>query len=128
VCAGQLLPQLRFPLEVDTIDVTRYGNTTQGGELTYRAMPATAVSGRTVLLVDDILDHGVTLAALRDKILASGATRVLIAVLAIKERAARAPIKIDFSGVSVPDRYVFGFGMDVQGYWRNLPAIYAMNE
>ena len=128
VFGGQLLPQLDFPLEVDTLDVTRYGDATRGGELVFRAMPATAVAGRTVLLVDDILDEGITLAALRHRLLAQGAIRVLIAVFAVKQTGRSKPVTADFCGVTLPDRYVFGYGMDVYGYWRNLPAIYALNN
>ena len=128
VFAGQLLPQLDFPLELDTLDVTRYHDATRGGELIFRHLPATPVAGRTVLLLDDILDQGVTLAALRDKLLALGAARVLIAVFARKHTGRATPVSADFFGVDLPDRYVFGFGMDVQGYWRNLPAVYALND
>jgi hypoxanthine phosphoribosyltransferase len=126
VFAGQLLPQLDFPLAVDTLDVTRYGDRTQGGEVQFRQLPATDVAGRTVLVVDDILDQGVTLAAIRDWLLAHGAQRVLIAVFAVKQTARRVPVSADFCGLTVPDRYVFGFGMDVHGYWRNLPVVYAL--
>jgi len=126
VFAGQLLPQLEFPLQLDVLEATRYGNTTSGGALAIRSIPSTPVSGRTVLLVDDILDEGVTLAALRDTLASQGAARVLSAVFAVKQTVRSRPFTADFFGVTVPDVYVFGFGMDVHGYWRNLPAIYAM--
>jgi hypoxanthine phosphoribosyltransferase len=128
VFAGQLLPQLNFPLQVDTVDATRYANSTRGMGIDFRQMPAADVRGRTVLLVDDILDAGVTLAAIRDRLLALGALRVWIAVFAVKAVTRNVGVKVDFAGVTVPDRYVFGFGMDVYGYWRNLPAVYALNE
>lgn len=128
VFAGQLLPQLDFPLEVDVLDVTRYGDATRGGELTFRAMPAAQVAGRAVLVVDDILDQGITLAAVREKLLGLGAQRVMTAIFAVKETGREKPISADFFGVTVPDVYVFGFGMDARGYWRNLPAVYALNE
>ena len=128
VFAGHLLPQLDFPLQVDTLDATRYGASTQGGALVFRHMPLASIAGRTVLLLDDILDHGVTLAAVRDKLLALGALRVWIAVFAVKATPRTLPVTADFLGVTLPDRYVFGFGMDVHGYWRNLPAIYALGE
>ena len=73
VFSGQLLPLLRFPLEFDAIHVTRYGGTTQGGELEWRVLPKESVAGRTVLVLDDILDEGRTLAAIRDKMMALGA-------------------------------------------------------
>lgn len=128
VFAGQLLPQLDFALEVDTLDVTRYGNATQGGELVFRYMPAASLAGRTVLLLDDILDQGLTLTAIRERLLAQGALRVLIAVFAVKQTQRQQPVTADYFGVNLPDRYVFGFGMDVHGYWRNLPAVYALSN
>ena len=85
--------------------------------------------GRTVLVLDDILDEGNTLAAIRERLLELGARKRACAVFADKDlgrdEADRAPIS---SACSVPDRYVFGFGMDANGFWRNLPAIYAMKE
>lgn len=126
--AGHLLPQLRFPLEFDYLDVTRYGNSTQGGGITWKVGPGTAVAGRTVLVLDDILDAGQTLAAIRDALLAAGALRVYSAVFAEKETGRAKPVSADFTGVKVPDRYVFGFGMDVKGLWRNLPEIYALKD
>jgi hypoxanthine phosphoribosyltransferase len=126
VFAGQLLPLLQFPLDFDYIDATRYGENTQGGELHWRMDVPAAVRGRVVLLVDDILDEGRTLAAVRERLLAQGALRVLIAVFADKKLPRTKPVAADFTGVQVPDRYVFGFGMDVHGLWRNLPAVYAL--
>jgi len=128
VFTGQLLPKLAFPLEFGAIEVTRYGNTTSGRQIEWRLAPRDNVAGRTVLVVDDILDEGITLAAVREKLLAQGAKRVLSAVFADKALGRAKPIAADFVGVSVPDRYVFGFGMDAYGLWRNLPAIYALKD
>jgi hypoxanthine phosphoribosyltransferase len=128
VFAGQLLPQLRFPLELDYLDLTRYGNATQGGEIEWRAAPQEAVAGRIVLVVDDILDEGHTLTAIHAKLKAAGSRRVLTAVLAVKDIGRPREVSPDFAGVTVPNRYVFGFGMDVSGAWRNLPEIYALTE
>lgn len=128
VFAGQLLPQLRFPLEFDYIDLTRYGAATHGGEINWRVVPGTAVAGRTVLVLDDILDQGTTLAAVRERLLAAGASRVYYAVLTEKDTGHAKPARADFVGLRLPDRYVFGCGMDVGGAWRNLPAIYALKE
>lgn len=126
--AGQLLPQLRFPLHFDYLDVTRYRSTTSGGEITWKVSPGTAVAGRVVLVIDDILDEGQTLASVRTKLLDAGASEFYSAVFAQKETGRAKPIAADFVGITVPDRYVFGFGMDVYGMWRNLPAIYALRE
>ena len=125
IFAGNLLPRLRFAVDIDYVDVTRYGPSTRGGELNWRAA-IPEVSGRVVLLIDDILDEGLTLAALRRKLLEQGAAEVLIAVFAEKDLPRAKPLRADFSGLVLPDRYVFGFGMDVRGLWRNLPAVYAL--
>ena len=126
VFAGQLLPLLHFPLDFDYVDATRYGPQTQGGVLNWRVDVPAAAHGRTVLLIDDILDEGHTLAAIRDRLLAKGARAVLIAIFADKQLNRVKPVRADFVGTTVPDRYVFGFGMDVKGLWRNLPAVYAL--
>jgi hypoxanthine phosphoribosyltransferase len=126
VFAGQLLPLLRFPLEFDYLDVTRYGGSKQGGTITWYVSPGTEVEGRVVLVVDDILDEGRTLAAIRQKVLAAGAKEFYSAIFADKAIGRAKPISADFVGVTVPDRFVFGFGMDVGGLWRNLPAVYAL--
>lgn len=128
VFAGHLLPQLRFPLEFDYLDVTRYGTAIRGGAITWRLGPAAAVDGRVVLVVDDILDEGHTLALIRQRILAAGAAAFYSAIFAEKNTGRPKAATPDFLGVTVPNRYVFGFGMDVGGAWRNLPAVYALGE
>ncbi len=127
VFAGQLLPRLQFPLEFDYLHVTRYRGATRGGEMEWRVLPGKRVAGRSVLVLDDILDEGETLAAIRDKLLEMGARQVWSAVLTDKANGLDKPIRADFVGLSVPDRYVFGCGMDAYGLWRNLPAIYALD-
>ena len=128
IFAGQLLPQLRFPLEFDYLDVTRYGDATRGGEISWKVNPGTSVAGRIVLVLDDILDEGQTLAAVREKLLALGAVSVYSAVFADKDTGRPKPATADFVGIRLPNRYVFGFGMDISGAWRNLPEIYALKE
>lgn len=128
VFTGNLLPKLRFPLDFDYLHVTRYGGDTGGGELRWIVAPREAIAGRVVLVVDDILDEGITLAAIRDRIFELGAQACLTAVFADKDIGRRKPIGADFVGVTVPHRYVFGFGMDVRGAWRNLPEIYALKD
>jgi hypoxanthine phosphoribosyltransferase len=128
VFSGQLLPKLNFPLEFDYVQASRYHNQTSGKQLVWKVEPTKNVFGRTVLLLDDILDEGHTLAAIKEKCLAQGAKEVIIAVLVEKELNKAKPITADFVGLTVPDRYVFGCGMDVYGWWRNLPAIYALKN
>lgn len=128
IFGGQLLPLLKFPLELDYLDLTRYGDATHGNDIVWNALPAASISGRAVLVLDDILDEGHTLAAVRGKLLALGAVRVLIAVFADKMIGRQKACTPDFTGVTLPNRYLFGFGMDVRGAWRNLPEIYALKE
>ncbi len=124
--AGQLLPQLRFPLDFDYIHATRYGVDTNGGEVVWKVEPQENVADRNVLVVDDILDGGDTLAAIRERILERGAASFQCAVLTDKHTGRKKPILPDYMGLKLPNRYVFGCGMDVAGAWRNLPAIYAV--
>lgn len=126
VFCGQLLTHLRFPLDLDYIHATRYRGGTTGGTIDWRVRPREDVRGRVVLVVDDILDEGHTLAAIRESLLEAGAAEVLNVVFCEKQLPGEKPIRADFVGITVPDRYVFGYGMDVHGAWRNLPAIYAL--
>jgi hypoxanthine phosphoribosyltransferase len=126
VFAGHLLPKLVFPLDCDYLHVTRYGDATSGGALAWVAEPRLPVKGRVVLVLDDILDEGITLAAIKSRLFDQGAAECLVAVLADKQLGRGKPIRPDFVGLQLPNRYVFGYGMDVKGAWRNLPAIYAV--
>jgi hypoxanthine phosphoribosyltransferase len=126
VFAGHLLPQLAFPLEFDYIHVSRYGDKTRGGEIRWKVEPSKQVEGRTVLVLDDILDEGETMAEIRRRVLAMGAARFQCAVFCEKLIDKPKPIAADFVGITVPNRYVFGYGMDVSGAWRNLPAVHAV--
>ena len=124
--AGHLMTQLKFPLEFDYLHVTRYGQETSGGALSWRSAPWTSVKDRTVIVLDDILDEGMTLAAIVERLKELGAKECYTAVATEKLNGKKKPIKADFVALTVPDRFVFGFGMDVRGHFRNLPAIYAM--
>ena len=124
--AGNLLPRLRFPLEFDYVQASRYGRATTGGKIVWTVEPGDNVKGRTVLVLDDILDGGETLKAIRDRVNRLGAAAFFSAVLTDKDLGRAKPIVPDFVGLKLPNRFVFGCGMDVSGAWRNLPAIYAV--
>lgn len=127
IFAGHLALAIRTDVEFDYVHATRYRGATSGSELHWLREPAVDLAGRTVLLVDDILDEGHTLKAVRDDCLRRGARRVLIASLCIKQHDRLVDgIASDFNGVELPDRYVFGFGMDYHEQGRNLPGIYAL--
>ncbi len=128
IFSGKLLPKLDFPLELSYLHATRYRNETSGGELFWKAKPEISFIDRDVLVIDDILDEGHTLGAIIDFCRHAGARNVRIAVLVDKthDRKARPDLKADYVGMPCIDRYVFGYGMDYKGYWRNAPGIYAV--
>ena len=128
VFTGQLLPLLDFPLDFDYVHVSRYGDARRGGAMHWKVEPRENVRGRVVLLLDDILDEGHTLSVLRERVLELGANKCYSAVFADKQLGRIKPIRADFVGVELPNRFVFGYGMDIEGAWRNLPAIYAVKE
>ncbi len=128
VFTGQLLPLLHFPLDFDYLHPTRYNHTLQGGLIEWKVLPPDNLKGRVVLVLDDVLDEGFTLASIRQRIMEGGAKAFYSAVLADKAIGKTKPICADFIGMSLPDRYIFGYGMDIRGLWRNLPAIFAIKE
>ncbi|RMH20233.1 MAG: hypoxanthine-guanine phosphoribosyltransferase [Gammaproteobacteria bacterium] len=125
---GRLLCRLDFPLETDYIHATRYRGETEGAELHWKAYPSTSLKDRTVVLVDDIFDEGLTLKALVEHCYKEGAEQVLTAVLVNKLHDRKAELQMDFVGLEAEDRYLFGCGMDYREYWRNAPGIYAIRE
>lgn len=127
VFAGQILTRFNFPLEFDYIHVTRYGAKDQGGRIEWKVEPRAEVRGRTVIVLDDILDEGETLAHVKERLLAMGAAEVLLAVFADKDIGKSKPAKPDYVGLVLPNKFVVGVGMDAYGYWRNLPGIWALD-
>ena len=128
VFTGQILPLLDFPLDFDYLHVSRYGNDKQGGELHWKVAPRENVRGKVVLVLDDVLDEGHTMHAIKQRVMELGATKFYCAVFADKIHGKTKPIRADFVGMELPNRFVFGYGMDIHGAWRNLPAIYAVKE
>lgn len=129
VFAAQLALSIRTDLEFDYVHATRYRGDTVGHELHWLRRPEANLQGRTVLLVDDILDEGHTLKAVRDACLELGARRVLVVAMCTKIHDRRVVgIEADFNGIDLPDRYVYGYGMDYNEQARNLPAIYALRD
>ncbi len=125
---GYLLTRLDFPLQVDYVHATRYGKELVGGTLEWIASPRIALENRTVVIVDDIHDEGGTLEALRIWAQEQGAAEVITVTLVTKLHDRKIAPPSDFNALTVPDRYVFGFGMDYKGYLRNMSGIYALRE
>jgi len=128
IFAGKLLTRLGFPLEMDSINASRYRGATAGGEINWLLKPSLNLQGRTVLLLDDILDEGITLAAILEWCKQHGAAQVLVAVLIDKQIGRPRPCVADFVGLQAENRYLFGYGMDYKSYLRNAPGIFACKE
>ena len=129
VPASKIVTQLEFPVEIDYVHATRYRGDVRGRTLEWIAHPSSDFKGRNVLVVDDILDEGITLAAIMEHCRELGARELYCAVLVDKQIGRpRAFARADFTGLEVDDRYVFGCGMDYRGYFRNLPGIYALGR
>jgi len=128
IFGARLLMRLRFVLEVDYIHATRYGMETSGSELLWKVLPQHSVEGRHVLVVDDILDEGQTLYKILESCRQQKAESVSCAVLVDKvhDRKYKAEFKAEYTCLEVPDRYVFGYGMDYKGYLRNADGVYAV--
>lgn len=125
---GHLLTRLHFPLQIDYIHATRYRGTTRGGDLHWLVEPRNCLKNRTILVIDDIMDGGLTLAAIIDYCKQAGANDVYTAVMVNKERIREKGVNFepDFVGVTTEDKYLFGFGLDYEEYLRNVPGIYAV--
>ncbi|MDO9212879.1 MAG: hypoxanthine-guanine phosphoribosyltransferase [Methylococcales bacterium] len=128
VVSGKLLTRLTMPLNIDAINASRYRNQTFGGGIEWILKPRASLQDRTVLIIDDILDEGITLAAIYEYCIEQGARAVYSAVLIDKNTGHDKPIKADFVGLITENRYLFGYGMDYKGYCRNAAGIYACKE
>ncbi len=125
IFAGKLIPRLRFPLQIDSVQASRYRGETSGGQIQWLLKPSLPLLGRTVLLTDDILDEGLTLSAITEWCKEQGAADILIAVLLDKQIGRERPCRADFVGLEVENRYLFGYGLDYKNYLRNAPGIFA---
>lgn len=128
VAVGRLLPRLRFPLRLDYVHASRYRGGTSGGSLEWIHRPVESVRGQHLLLVDDILDEGITLDTIAAACREDGAASVHSAVLVEKERKRSCDFSADFVGVRLPDRYLYGYGLDYKGYFRNAGGVYAVAD
>ena len=134
VFSGQLIPRLECMLEIDYIHATRYDNQTTGSDLVWKSYPVTPLKDRTVLIMDDIIDEGNTLKSIIQYCESQGATKIVSAVLLKKihnrclEHDCIKISLIDNIALTVEDKYVFGFGMDHNGLYRQFHSIYAVEE
>jgi len=125
VALGMLLPRLKFPLEMDYIHATRYQGELIGKELVWKQLPSSSLDDRTVVIVDDVLDEGITMAMIKAYCMKQGAKRCYSAVLVDKDLQREKPIQADFIGYQAANQYLYGLGMDYKGYLRNANGLYA---
>lgn len=129
IATSEIVKRLPFSLELDYLHATRYGDKIVGDTLNWIVKPRKALKGRTVLIIDDILDVGKTLSEIVEFCKTEGATKTYTAVLVNKEHDRKEGMSVaDFTGVTVPDRYVFGYGMDYKHYLRNVKGIFAAHK
>ncbi len=126
IVTGLLLPRLDFQLRIDYIHASRYQGATSGGEMVWRYRPSAAIHGEHVLVLDDILDEGITLDQVIRACHEDGAASVLSAMLVEKQRPHQC--RADVVGVTVADRYLYGYGLDYKNYFRNAPGIFAVAD
>lgn len=128
ITTGHLVTRLNFPLEIDYIHATRYRGSMRGGDLHWLVEPRQSLKNRTILIIDDIMDGGLTLSAIIDYCKQAGSGDIYTAVMVSKKREREQGVNFepDFVGLETEDRYLFGFGLDYQEYLRNAPGIYAV--
>jgi len=128
VAVGMLMSKLNFTLEVDYIHATRYQGGLVGSKLEWKQLPNTSLQNRTVIIIDDVLDEGITMAGIKAYCEEQGATCCYTAVLVDKGIKEKKPLQADFVGYYSADQYLFGLGMDYKGYLRNMNGLYACPE
>ncbi len=127
VFAGMLLRRIVFPCEIGYVHTTRYGSATSGAELDWRSQDFPDLTGRAVVIIDDICDEGKTMAALIKFCREQGANPVRSAVLVARKGVARS-VECDYAALHVGPGFLIGCGMDIAGYGRNLPGIYKLED
>ena len=127
VFAADLLRSLSIPAELEFVRASSYPTgTSSNGRLKLAHMVEGPLVGRHVLLVEDIIDSGVTVNAVRKRIQRLGAASVRLAALLDRPARRQVEVDIDFTGFVIPDRFVIGYGLDYAGLYRELPHIYSL--
>ena len=124
ILMADLLRRIPLPLKLDCLSVASYhGGTRPIGELVFRQVSLPDVAGRHVLILDDILDSGVTLASIREKLETAAPLSVRVCVLLEKKKARTREVDPDYVGFEIADEFVVGYGLDYMERYRNLPCI-----
>jgi hypoxanthine phosphoribosyltransferase len=121
---ADLLRRIPLPLKLDCLSVASYhGGTKTTGEVIFKQLALPDVAGRHILILDDILDSGLTLAAIREKLTTAQPLSVKICVLLRKLKERLRPVEADYVGFNIGDEFVVGYGLDYLERYRNLPCI-----
>lgn len=120
---ADLVRHLSIPLRLDFMGASSYSSGSEPGELVFTHNLKLDVAGREVLLVDDILDTGATLARAREKLRSLGAMNIRLCVFLDKKERRATPIEADYVGFVVPDAFVVGYGLDFEERYRHLPFV-----
>ncbi len=121
---ADLLRRIPLPLKLDCLSVASYhGGTKSSGEVVFRQVALPDVTGRHILILDDILDSGLTLNAIRRKLEEAKPLSVRVCVLLEKQIPRAAPVDADYIGFKIANEFVVGYGLDYMERYRNLPCI-----
>ena len=127
VFAADLLRSLSIPAELEFVSAASYGFGTSRGKLRLAHMVEGPLVGRHVLLVEDIIDSGVTVNAIANRIEKLKPASLRLAALLDRPARREVEVDIDFTGFVIPDRFVIGYGLDYGGLYRELPGIYTLS-
>jgi hypoxanthine phosphoribosyltransferase len=121
---ADLLRRIPLPLKLDCLSVASYhGKTETSGEVIFKQIALPDVAGRHILILDDILDSGHTLAAIRDKLATAKPRSIRVCVLLSKKKVRARAVDADYVGFEIEDEFVVGYGLDFMERYRNLPYI-----
>jgi hypoxanthine phosphoribosyltransferase len=127
IFTADLARALSLPLEIESVRVQSYGvGTVSPGAVAVSSEPATSLHGRDVLIVEDIVDSGATIAALRSHLANEGARSIRVVALLDKTARRVHRVEVDWRGFDIPDRFMVGYGLDHAGRWRNLADVHAL--
>jgi len=126
--AADLMKKLNFPCEISFVKLSSYQGTSTTGTVKELIGLNENIEGRTVVILEDIIDTGVTIKKIQDQLLGYQPAELKIASMLFKPEACKVDIKIDYTGMNIPNDFIVGYGLDYDGYGRNLPDIYTVVE
>jgi hypoxanthine phosphoribosyltransferase len=125
---SDFMKHYKSPCEVSFIKMASYEGTTSTNEVKQLIGLDQDLTGRTVIVIEDIVDTGNTLVVLKDLFKKQNVKHFKIATLFFKPEAYKKDIKIDYIGIRIPNKFIVGYGLDYNGLGRNLPEVYQLNE